>query len=146
MSCYQFNSGHDDHVRISRSPGLSFRQFFFFFFFVSPSYPLLFYTCKSIYRHFVGAPFAKILSSTLRFDNAACNVIVTTPGNFRLFGQLWIPKYLIHVELEHGTPRHRYQILRIKGRFGWHFSFVLENELVRITVFLNLGFVERKIL
>ena len=33
MSCYQFNSGHDDHARILRSPAFSFRQLFFFFFF-----------------------------------------------------------------------------------------------------------------
>lgn len=68
------------------------------------------FRCKSIYRHFVGdvcgAPFAKILSSTPRSDASfrqSCvqRCIVTTRGNFRLFGQLWIPKYLIHVELEH---------------------------------------------
>lgn len=80
MSCYQFNSGHDDHVRILRSPGLSFRQFFFFFFFASPSYPpspsppppfsLPSFTRVNrfiaILQAMYGAPFAKILSSTPR--------------------------------------------------------------------------------
>lgn len=110
------------------------------------------FRCKSIYRHFVGdvygAPFAKILSSTPRFDKAACNVVLSQleeildcSANCE-YRNTWYTWNWNTSKLCLARPRRRYRILRIKGRFGWevwHFWFVLENELVRIAVSLNFG-------